>query len=46
MNHFAFLLRIVPDAGVREALLQLAEEEARHMVRFEREYEKLTANEK
>jgi rubrerythrin len=43
---YADMARIVPDAGVREALLQLAEEEARHMVRFEREYEKLTANEK
>jgi rubrerythrin len=43
---YAAMAGIVPDPEVREALLELAEEEARHMVRFEREYKKLTANEK
>lgn len=43
---YADMAGIVPAPEIHEALLELAEEEARHMVRFEREYKKLTADEK
>ncbi len=41
---YARLAGVVPDHGTREVLFQLAEEEARHMVQFESEYTRLTAN--
>ncbi|MHC4563948.1 MAG: ferritin family protein, partial [Planctomycetota bacterium] len=43
---YADVAGIVLNPEVHETLLELAEEEARHMVRFEREYRKLTADEK
>lgn len=43
---YTHLAGIVLEEEVHEVLLQLAEEEARHLVRFEREYNKLTAKEK
>jgi rubrerythrin len=39
------LAGVVPDRDTREVLLQLAGEEARHMVQFETEFSRLTANE-
>jgi rubrerythrin len=41
---YARLAGVVPDDDTRDVLFQLAEEEARHMVQFETEYAKLTAN--
>lgn len=40
------LAAMIQDADLRETLLLLAEEEARHKVRFEMEYEKVTLKEK
>ncbi len=42
---YARLAGVVPDKNTREVLFQLAEEEARHMVQFEAEYARLTADE-
>jgi len=42
---YAHLAGIVLEEDVHEVLLELAEEESRHMVRFERAYERLTSNE-
>ena len=43
---YVHLAAIVLEEDVHEVLLQLAEEEARHLVRLEREYNKLTADER
>lgn len=43
---YARVAGIVPNEDLHDVLLQLAEEEAKHLARFEREYEKLTAREK
>jgi rubrerythrin len=40
------LAGIVPEREVHDVLLELAEEEARHLVRFEMEYNKLATQEK
>ncbi|MBN2132174.1 MAG: ferritin family protein [Sedimentisphaerales bacterium] len=40
------LAGVALEGEVHEALMELAEEEARHLIRFEREYNKLTAQEK
>jgi rubrerythrin len=40
------LAGIVPDKNTRGVLFELAEEEARHMVQFESEYDKLVAKER
>jgi hypothetical protein len=41
-----YLAGILLDEGVYDALLELAEEEARHLVQFEMEYNKLVAGER
>jgi len=43
---YARLAGIVSEELVRDVLLELAEQEARHLVRFEAEYNKLTARDK
>jgi rubrerythrin len=43
---YTCLAGIIIEEDVHDVLLQLAEEEARHFVRFEREYDKLTAQER
>jgi rubrerythrin len=40
------LLASAPDADCRETIMNLAEEEARHKISFEIEYDRLTANQK
>ncbi len=42
---YARLAGLVADRETRDVLFQLAEEEARHMVQFEWEYDRLTAKE-
>lgn len=40
------LLAVVSDADSRETIMSIAEEEARHKVSFEIEYDRITANQK
>ncbi len=43
-RYYAQLAGLVPDREIREILLGLAEEEARHVVQFEMEYDKIIAH--
>ena len=44
LRFYVQLAGLVPDEPAHEVFLQLAEEEARHLVRFEIEYNRLTAD--
>lgn len=45
-RYYTQLAGLIPDPEVREVLLRLAEEEARHVVLFETEYDKIVAQDK
>jgi rubrerythrin len=43
---YTLLIGVVPEGSVREVCLEIAEEEARHLLQFEAAYNRLTSKEK